>query len=116
MTAAAIIIARAKEAEFRASGTDLSERRRSGVSRGPLIDITPTPDMTGIAWGATGAARIGASTSIAAIAADARLAAGYPGIACRGGGFGDAADPPFGHDWRQSRPTLAVLVLPQPAH
>ena len=25
--------------EFRAAGTDLSERRRSGVSTGPLIDI-----------------------------------------------------------------------------
>ena len=27
-------------AEFRAAGTDLSERRRSGVSTGPLIDIS----------------------------------------------------------------------------
>ena len=35
-------------AEFRASGTDLSERRRSGVSRGPIIDIVPTPEMTRI--------------------------------------------------------------------
>jgi xanthine dehydrogenase YagS FAD-binding subunit len=81
MTAAATIVASAGEAEFRASGTDLSERRRSGVSRGPLIDIAPTPAMTGIAWDAAGAARIGASTSIAAIAGDARLAAAYPGIA-----------------------------------
>ena len=75
------------EPEFRASGTDLSERRRSGVSRGPLIDIIPTPDMTGIAWDAAGAARIGASTSIAAIADDARLAAAYPGIAAAAGGL-----------------------------
>ena len=29
----------APAAEFRAAGTDLSERRRSGVSTGPLIDI-----------------------------------------------------------------------------
>ena len=26
-------------AEFRAAGTDISERRRSGVSKGPLVDI-----------------------------------------------------------------------------
>ncbi|MFZ2160112.1 MAG: FAD binding domain-containing protein [Bradyrhizobium sp.] len=68
-------------AEFRAAGTDLSERRRSGVSTGPLIDIAPSPDTIGVAWGADGAARIGAFTTIAAIAADARLAQAYPGIA-----------------------------------
>ena len=32
------------DAEFRAAGTDLSERRRSGVSKGPLIDIAAAPD------------------------------------------------------------------------
>ena len=37
--------------EFRAAGTDLSERRRSGVSRGPLIDIAPAPDTIGDALG-----------------------------------------------------------------
>jgi CO/xanthine dehydrogenase FAD-binding subunit len=87
MSAAAPVAAVAREAEFRASGTDLSERRRSGVSLGALIDILPTPDMTGIAWDATGAARIGASTSIAAIAGDARLAAAYPGIAAAAAGL-----------------------------
>jgi xanthine dehydrogenase YagS FAD-binding subunit len=66
-------------AEFRAAGTDLSERRRSGVSKGPLIDISSGPD--GIGWGADGAVRIGALTSIAAIAADPRIAQAYPGIA-----------------------------------
>ena len=67
------------EAEFRAAGTDLSERRRSGVSRGPLIDITLSGE-SGISFGADGAAAIGALTTIAAIAADARLAEAYPGI------------------------------------
>ena len=66
--------------EFRAAGTDLSERRRSGVSRGPLIDIAPAPDTIGVHWGADGVARIGAFTTIAAIAADPRIAAAYPGI------------------------------------
>ena len=83
MTAAAPIAA----PEFRAAGTDLSERRRSGVSRGPLIDIPPSPGLTEIAWDARGAARIGALTSIAAIAADARLAAAYPGIAAAAAGL-----------------------------
>ena len=67
--------------EFRAAGTDLSERRRSGVSQGPLIDLVAAPDTIGVNWGANGAASIGAFTSIAAIATDARLNAAYPGIA-----------------------------------
>ena len=87
MTAFAPIVAGEAGAEFRASGTDLSERRRSGVSRGPLIDIAPTPDMTCVAWDAAGSARIGASTSIAAIASDARLASAYPGITAAAGGL-----------------------------
>ncbi len=68
-------------AEFRAAGTDLSERRRSGVSRGPLIDISAAPDSIGVDWGADGAVRIGAFTTIAAIAADARIVQAYPGLA-----------------------------------
>jgi xanthine dehydrogenase YagS FAD-binding subunit len=71
--------------EFRAAGTDLSERRRSGVSRGPLIDIAS--GERGISWGETGAATIGALTTIAVIAADARLHAAYPGIAASAQGL-----------------------------
>ena len=74
-------------AEFRAAGTDLSERRRSGVSRGPLIDLAAAPDTIGVTWGADGAATIGALTSIAAIAADPRIAAAYPGIAASASGL-----------------------------
>jgi xanthine dehydrogenase YagS FAD-binding subunit len=70
-----------QEAEFRAAGTDLSERRRSGVSRGPLIDVSAGPDTIGIGWAADGAARIGAFTTIAVVAADARIAQAYPGLA-----------------------------------
>jgi xanthine dehydrogenase YagS FAD-binding subunit len=87
MTAMTPIVPRPSAPEFRASGTDLSERRRSGLSRGPLVDIVPSPVMIGIVWDAAGAARIGASTSIAAIAADARLQAAYPGIAAAAGGL-----------------------------
>src|SRR5204862_5533387 len=66
--------------EFRAAGTDLSERRRSGVSTGPLMDIVPASDITGMHWGADRTLRIGAYTTIAAIAADKQIAAAYPGI------------------------------------
>jgi xanthine dehydrogenase YagS FAD-binding subunit len=66
--------------EFRAAGTDLSERRRSGLSRGPLIDIVAASDTVGIEWSADGAARIGALTTIAAIASDVRIAQAYPGL------------------------------------
>jgi xanthine dehydrogenase YagS FAD-binding subunit len=72
--------------EFRAAGTDLSERRRSGVSKGPLIDIASAED-TGIAWGAEGAATIGAFTTIATIAADARIVKTYPGLAAAADGL-----------------------------
>lgn len=74
-------------AEFRAAGTDLSERRRSGVSKGPLVDITAAPDTIGMDWGADGAVRIGAFTTIAAIAADARIAQAYPGLAASAEGL-----------------------------
>jgi len=73
-------------AEFRAAGTDLSERRRSGVSRGPLIDIA-SPADAGIEWGADGAATIGAFTTIAAIATDARIGQAYPGLAAAAQGL-----------------------------
>jgi xanthine dehydrogenase YagS FAD-binding subunit len=73
--------------EFRAAGTDLSERRRSGVSRGPLIDLAASPDITGMVWGADGSLHIGALTTIAAIAADTRIAQAYPGIAASAEGL-----------------------------
>jgi xanthine dehydrogenase YagS FAD-binding subunit len=74
-------------AEFRAAGTDLSERRRSGVSRGPLIDLVRSSDTSDIAWDASGAARISAFTSIAAVAADPKLAAAYPGLTAAAAGL-----------------------------
>jgi xanthine dehydrogenase YagS FAD-binding subunit len=85
MTTASMTIEAA--AEFRAAGTDLSERRRSGLSRGPLIDIAGTSDATGIDWRADGSLRIGALTTIEAIAADARVASAYPGVAASAQGL-----------------------------
>ena len=72
--------------EYRAAGTDLSERRRSGVSTGPVIDLSPTEEQP-IQWGEDGAAMIGAFTTIATIAADKRIAAAYPGLAATAAGL-----------------------------
>jgi xanthine dehydrogenase YagS FAD-binding subunit len=69
------------QAEFRAAGTDLSERRRSGVSKGALIDIAAAPELTAIEWGADGALRVSAFTTIAAIGGNERIATAYPAIA-----------------------------------
>jgi xanthine dehydrogenase YagS FAD-binding subunit len=66
--------------EFRAAGTDLSERRRTGVSKGPVIDLV-LPGDNGIIWGDDGAATIGAFATIATIAADKRIQDAYPGVA-----------------------------------
>ena len=74
-------------AEFRAAGTDLSERRRSGVSTGPMIDISAAPETIGMHWSDDGRLRIGAFTTIAAIAADPRVAAAYPGLAASAQGL-----------------------------
>jgi len=65
--------------EFRAAGTDLSERRRSGVSKGPVVDIAATGDAS-ISWAADGAATIGAFATIATIATDTRIKGAYPGV------------------------------------
>ena len=74
-------------AECRAAGTDLSERRRSGVSRGPVADLAPSAEMTEVAWNEEGGARIGASVTIAAIGPDPRIAAAYPGLAAAANGL-----------------------------
>jgi xanthine dehydrogenase YagS FAD-binding subunit len=71
--------------EYRAAGTDLSERRRSGVSRGPLLDIATTAAPAGILAEPGGGMRVGALTTIAALAADAEIRAAYPGLAAAAG-------------------------------
>ena len=74
-------------AEFRAAGTDLSERRRSGVSHGPLVDLVRPTGTLDILWNENGAAQISAFTTIATLAADAKLAAAYPGLAAAAAGL-----------------------------
>ena len=73
-------------AEFRAAATDLSERLRSGIAKGPVIDLTSKIE-SGISFAADGAASIGAFTTIEAIASDQAIAAAYPGLAATAGGL-----------------------------
>lgn len=69
------------EGEFRAGGTDVTERRRSGVARGAIVDLRDLEDLDRIEWDDGGAARIGARVAIAALAGDQALGDAYPGLA-----------------------------------
>ncbi len=73
--------------EYRAAGTDLSERRRSGVSRSPVVDIAPTMAEAGVDSEPGGGLRIGALTTVAALAADPTMRKAYPGLAAAAGGL-----------------------------
>jgi len=84
---AAIATSGSPATEFLAGGTDLSERRRSGVSRGALIGIDPSPDMVGVSWGQNEEATIGSLSTIDAIATDVRIATAYPGLAAAASGL-----------------------------
>ena len=83
MTPAPITISQATAAtgEYRAGGTDLQQRLRSGVSTGPVVDLGGIPGLDGVEWDEAGRARIGALVPVAALATDRRLVAAYPGLA-----------------------------------
>jgi xanthine dehydrogenase YagS FAD-binding subunit len=76
---------RAARREYRAGGTDLQQRLRSGVSRGPVVDLVGLPGRDEIDWDERGRARIGALVPMATLASDPRLAAAYPGLALSAG-------------------------------
>ena len=73
--------------EFRAAGTDLSERRRSGVSTGEVIDLVATPETRTMLWAADGGVTIGAAMTVAAIAAEPRISLAYPGLGAAAAGL-----------------------------
>lgn len=73
--------------EWRAAGTDLTERRRSGVSRGSVRDIGRRAELSGIEWHPDGSVSLGALVTVAQLAEDPRLRAGYPGLAAAAGGL-----------------------------
>jgi xanthine dehydrogenase YagS FAD-binding subunit len=74
-------------AEFRAGGTDLSERRRTGLSRGVIVDLIPDTATAEVTWNANGAAQIGALVTVETLASDTRLRAAYPGLAAAAAGL-----------------------------
>jgi xanthine dehydrogenase YagS FAD-binding subunit len=69
------------EGEYRAGGTDLQQRLRTGVSSGPPVDLGGLPGLDGIDWDDDGAARIGALVPVAALATDSPLSGSYSGLA-----------------------------------
>jgi xanthine dehydrogenase YagS FAD-binding subunit len=64
--------------EYRAGGTDLQERRRSGKSTGLIIDLNAL-DLEDLVADDNGLS-IGARTSIAAVASSAIVSAGWPAL------------------------------------
>ncbi|NJP93870.1 oxidoreductase [Nonomuraea sp. FMUSA5-5] len=70
----------ARDGEPRAGGTDLMSRPAAG----PHVDLTglrDLPGMSGITWQPDGSVHIGALTTIADLARDARLRSAYPALA-----------------------------------
>jgi len=69
--------------EFRAGGTDLMGRRAAG----PHVDLRGLPDLSGVTWQPDGSVRIGALTTVARVARDARLGAAHPCLALTAAGL-----------------------------
>lgn len=80
--------------EWLAGGTDLLDRRRHGLSHGPVKPLPQDARLNAVTWRTDGGATIGAGVTVAAIAADARLAAAYGGLS---GAAGDLATPEIRH-------------------
>ena len=67
-------------AELRAGGTDLEDRRVLGLASGPVTDLEPTPERTGIHWSPEGA-RIGTLVRVQTLADDPGIRERYPALA-----------------------------------
>jgi xanthine dehydrogenase YagS FAD-binding subunit len=80
-------MATTQHVEFLAGGTDLMERRRSGVALASPVVLPVTDDMRTITWLPDGCARIGAAVTIDALARDERLGLAYPGLSAAAAGL-----------------------------
>jgi xanthine dehydrogenase YagS FAD-binding subunit len=81
-------IAQPSLTEYRAGGTDLSERRRSGVSSGPVRDIPRIgPDAPGsdLVPRTNGGLTLGALVSIDTVSTDPAIRTHYPALALAAG-------------------------------
>lgn len=79
--------ARASEGTYRAGGTDLQDRRHLGRSVGPIVDLRDLPGLDQVEAVEGGGFRVGARVTVAALAADPRIRAGYPALAQAAGGL-----------------------------
>ncbi|MFB7462794.1 FAD binding domain-containing protein [Streptomyces sp. NPDC056224] len=75
----------ARGGELRAGGTDTTARQRSGVSPGPFTDLAGAGHLRGTTPLPGGGLRIGALTTLAALAADPQVRAGWPALALSAG-------------------------------
>lgn len=71
--------------ELRAGGTDTTARQRSGVSPGPFTDLDGVGHLRGCTALPGGGLRIGALTTLAALASDPQVRAGWPALAASAG-------------------------------
>jgi xanthine dehydrogenase YagS FAD-binding subunit len=69
------------DVEALAGGTDLSERLRSRVSTGPVMDITRLPGLTGVETRPDGGLSIGALTRLVEVAEHPDIRQRYPALA-----------------------------------
>ncbi|MFD7098892.1 FAD binding domain-containing protein [Streptomyces xanthophaeus] len=75
----------ARGGELRAGGTDTTARQRSGVSPGPFTDLAGAGPLRGCTQLRGGGLRIGALTTLAALADDPQVRAGWPALALSAG-------------------------------
>jgi len=73
--------------EPRAGGTDLTARDHLGRAARPFVDLRGVPGLRGVQWQPDGSARIGAMTTVAELADDARLRAAYPALTAAAAGL-----------------------------
>lgn len=71
---------------YRAGGTDLQERRRHHITTGDVTDLRDTEGL-GSVTPRRKELLVGARVTVAAIAADPAIQAGYPGLAAAAGGL-----------------------------
>ncbi|MFD9369157.1 FAD binding domain-containing protein [Streptomyces sp. NPDC060020] len=75
----------ARGGELRAGGTDTTARQRSGISPGPFTDLGGADQLRGCTPLPGGGLRIGALTTLAALAADPQVRDGWPALAVSAG-------------------------------
>ncbi|WP_407839622.1 xanthine dehydrogenase family protein subunit M [Streptomyces sp. DSM 116496] len=75
----------ARGGELRAGGTDTTARQRSGIAPGPFTDLDAAGSLRGCTPLPGGGLRIGALTTLAALAGDPRVRSGWPALAVSAG-------------------------------